>query len=112
MIQFSMEDAEEGDAEGEVSGSGGCVGSYYLILLTLLELHCAALTLLRYTSLLAYPHFDSVQVVHDEETGLESAVISLGAGVKKRVTLNTHAMQQKNQVTTTAATSRSRKTHF
>jgi hypothetical protein len=48
-----MEDAEEGDAEGEV--------------------------------------------VRDEETGLESAVISLGAGIKKRVTLNTHAMQQKNQ---------------
>jgi hypothetical protein len=30
-------------------------------------------------------------VIHDEETGTESAVISLGAGVRKRVTLNTHA---------------------
>ena len=37
-------------------------------------------------------------MVHDEDTGLETAVISLGAGVRKRVTLNTHAMQQKSQV--------------
>ena len=37
------------------------------------------------------------EVTHDDETGTESAVISLGAGVKKRVTLNTHAVQQKNQ---------------
>lgn len=53
-IQFSMEDAEDGDTEGEV--------------------------------------------VVDEETGLESAVVSLGPGVKKRVSLNTHALQQKNLV--------------
>jgi hypothetical protein len=38
------------------------------------------------------------EVVIDEETGLESAVVALGPGVKKRVSLNTHAMQQKNQV--------------
>jgi deoxyhypusine synthase len=37
-------------------------------------------------------------VVRDDENGTESAVISLGGGVKKRVTLNTHAVQQKNQV--------------
>jgi hypothetical protein len=37
------------------------------------------------------------EVIQDEETGLESAVVSLGAGVRKRVTLNTHAVQQKNQ---------------
>lgn len=37
------------------------------------------------------------EVVQDEDTGLESAVVSLGAGVRKRVTLNTHAVQQKNQ---------------
>jgi hypothetical protein len=54
VIQFSMSDAEDGDAVGEV--------------------------------------------VIDEETGLESAVVALGPGVKKRVSLNTHAMQQKNQV--------------
>mmetsp|Transcript_38631 Transcript_38631/g.39326 ORF Transcript_38631/g.39326 Transcript_38631/m.39326 type:complete len:592 (-) Transcript_38631:23-1798(-) len=36
-------------------------------------------------------------VVQDEETGVQSAVISLGGGVRKRVTLNTHAIQQKNQ---------------
>lgn len=34
----------------------------------------------------------------DEETGAESAVISLGGGVKKRVSLNTTAVQQKTQV--------------
>jgi hypothetical protein len=33
----------------------------------------------------------------DEETGLESLVLSLHGGVKKRVTMNTHAVQQKNQ---------------
>jgi hypothetical protein len=38
------------------------------------------------------------EVVFDEETGLESAVVALGPGVKKRVSLNTHALQQKNQV--------------
>jgi hypothetical protein len=38
------------------------------------------------------------QVIRDEEAGTESAVISLGAGVRKRVTLNTHAVMQKNQV--------------
>lgn len=37
------------------------------------------------------------EVVHDDETGTESTVVSLGAGVKKRVTLNTHAVQQKTQ---------------
>ena len=37
------------------------------------------------------------EVVHDDETGTESTVISLGAGVCKRVTMNTHAVQQKNQ---------------
>ena len=37
------------------------------------------------------------EVIQDEETGAESAVVSLGAGVRKRVTLNTHAVQQKNQ---------------
>lgn len=37
------------------------------------------------------------EVIQDEETGTESAVVSLGAGVRKRVTLNTHAVQQKNQ---------------
>lgn len=36
-------------------------------------------------------------VIQDEETGTESAVVSLGAGMRKRVTLNTHAVQQKNQ---------------
>ncbi|KAJ1437419.1 armadillo-type protein [Ochromonadaceae sp. CCMP2298] len=36
-------------------------------------------------------------VVQDEDTGTESAVVSLGAGVKKLVSLNTHAVQQKNQ---------------
>ena len=36
-------------------------------------------------------------MIQDEDTGLESAVVSLGAGVKKRVTLNTNAIQQKNQ---------------
>lgn len=33
----------------------------------------------------------------DEETGLETAVIAFGAGMKKKVTLNTHAVQTKNQ---------------
>lgn len=33
----------------------------------------------------------------DEETGLESLVLALHGGVKKRVTMNTHAVQQKNQ---------------
>ncbi len=37
------------------------------------------------------------EVTHDDETGTESAVVSLGGGVRKRVTLNTHAVQQKNQ---------------
>lgn len=37
------------------------------------------------------------EVIQDEDTGTESAVVSLGAGVRKRVTLNTHAVQQKNQ---------------
>lgn len=38
------------------------------------------------------------EVVFDEDTGLESAVVAFGPGVKKRVSLNTHALQQKNQV--------------
>jgi hypothetical protein len=33
----------------------------------------------------------------DDETGTESAVINMGAGIFKRVTLNTHAVQQKQQ---------------
>ena len=33
----------------------------------------------------------------DEESGLESLVLALHGGVKKRVTMNTHAVQQKNQ---------------
>lgn len=33
----------------------------------------------------------------DEETGLESLVLALHGGVKKKVTMNTHAVQQKNQ---------------
>jgi hypothetical protein len=37
------------------------------------------------------------EVQVDEDTGLETAVVTLGAGVKKRVSLNTHAVQQKNQ---------------
>ena len=37
------------------------------------------------------------EVIRDDDAGTESAVISLGAGVRKRVTLNTHAVQQKNQ---------------
>lgn len=40
----------------------------------------------------------SGEVARDEATGLDSAVISLGGGVTKRVTLNTHAVQQKTQV--------------
>lgn len=53
VIQFSMEDAGDDDAEGEVS--------------------------------------------RNEDTGLESTVICLGAGIKKKVTLNTTAVQQKHQ---------------
>jgi hypothetical protein len=52
QIQFSFEDANEEDVEGEVT--------------------------------------------KDDETGLESAVISLGGGMKKRVTLHTHSLQQKS----------------
>eukprot|EP01038_Epipyxis_sp_PR26KG_P010303 gene10303-13849_t len=37
------------------------------------------------------------EVIRDDEEGTESAVVSLGGGVKKRVTLNTHAVQEKNQ---------------
>jgi len=37
-------------------------------------------------------------VVHDEDTNMDSTVINMGSGVKKRVTLNTHAVQQKQQV--------------
>lgn len=37
------------------------------------------------------------EVSRNEETGLESTVICLGAGIKKRVTLNTTALQQKQQ---------------
>ena len=37
------------------------------------------------------------EVIRDDDAGTESAVISLGSGVRKRVTLNTHAVQQKNQ---------------
>lgn len=53
-IQFSLEDADDDEVEGEVT--------------------------------------------HNEETGTQSAVIALGSGTKKRVTLNTHAVQQKSQV--------------
>ncbi len=38
------------------------------------------------------------EVMYDEDLGTETAVISVGPGVKKRCTLNTHAVQQKNQV--------------
>ena len=34
---------------------------------------------------------------HDEDAGTDSAVINLGNGVRKKVTLNTHAVQQKAQ---------------
>ena len=34
---------------------------------------------------------------HDEDTGIDTAVINLGNGVLKRVTMNTHAVQQKAQ---------------
>ena len=37
------------------------------------------------------------EVHEDEETGLQSAVVSLGAGQKKRITLNTHAVHQRSQ---------------
>lgn len=37
------------------------------------------------------------EVVQDEEARTESTVVCLGCGQKKRVTLNTHAVQQKNQ---------------
>lgn len=37
------------------------------------------------------------EVNEDEETGLQTAVIAFGAGMKKKVTLNTHAVQTKNQ---------------
>lgn len=40
---------------------------------------------------------DDGELARDEEAGTDSAVISLGGGVKKRVTLNTHAVQQKAQ---------------
>jgi hypothetical protein len=43
------------------------------------------------------------EVTHDDETGTESAVVSLGGGVRKRVTLNTHAVQQKNQAASTSS---------
>ena len=35
----------------------------------------------------------------DEDTGLETLVVSLNGGAKKRVMMNTHALQQKTQVT-------------
>lgn len=35
----------------------------------------------------------------DEDTGIESAVISLAGGSRKRITLNTHSIQQKTQAT-------------
>ncbi len=37
------------------------------------------------------------EVIVDEETGVESTIVSFGAGVKKRVSINTHAMQQRTQ---------------
>jgi len=39
-----------------------------------------------------------LQLERDEELGVESTVISLAGGVRKRVTLNTTAVQQKQQV--------------
>eukprot|EP01035_Chromulina_nebulosa_P019616 gene19616-25525_t len=39
------------------------------------------------------------EITVDEDTGNESTVIKLGLGVKKRVTMNTHAVQQKLQAT-------------
>jgi hypothetical protein len=40
---------------------------------------------------------DEVGDVEQDEEGIETAVVNLGGGVKKRVTLNTHMLQQKNQ---------------
>lgn len=37
------------------------------------------------------------EITHDDETGTQSTVITLAAGVRKKVSLNTHAVQQKNQ---------------
>lgn len=37
------------------------------------------------------------EVIQDEDTGNDSTVVSFGAGIKKRITVNTHAAQQKNQ---------------
>ena len=38
------------------------------------------------------------EVCRNEDTGLESTVICIGMGMKKKVTLNTTAVQQKHQV--------------
>ena len=42
---------------------------------------------------------DAGEEVQDEETGLASMVINLGNGQKKKVTMNTHAVQKKAQAT-------------
>jgi hypothetical protein len=41
---------------------------------------------------------DVGEVSYDEEKGTESTVISVGSGSKKRITLNTHALETKNKV--------------
>lgn len=38
------------------------------------------------------------EIVYDEDTGIESAVVAFGPGIKKRVSLNTQALRQKTQV--------------
>ena len=39
-----------------------------------------------------------MQVTVDDDTGNQTTVISFGVGVKKRVSMNTQSVQQKNQV--------------
>ena len=36
-------------------------------------------------------------VSHDEDTNIDSTIINIGGGIKKKITLNTHAVQQKQQ---------------
>lgn len=36
-------------------------------------------------------------VTHDEDTHIDSTIINIGGGIKKKITLNTHAVQQKQQ---------------
>lgn len=70
VIQFSMEDAGEDDTVGEVTDND-------------------------------FERFINIsrhQVVHNEDTGTDSAVVELPGGLKKRISLNTHAVEQKNKV--------------